>query len=138
LTAQTQQHLKPAESIEESIDKMRKASLNWAKLIARIYEINPLLCTWGKELKIVAFVTHPVEIQRILSGIGWSRNISEFDPPYIIPEWDICQLLAGTEDGFASDLSLIVTITGPDPPFTACCCDPPHWEDDSDPPHWED
>ncbi|MGA8164455.1 MAG: transposase, partial [Waddliaceae bacterium] len=86
--------------VQELVEKVEKISLSWAKLIARIYEINPLLCTCGKEMKIVAFVTHSAEIRRILSGIGRSAEIPEFDPPYDLPDREICQLLPWTEDGF--------------------------------------
>lgn len=30
--------------VQETAKKISKVSLNWAKLIARIYEVNPLLC----------------------------------------------------------------------------------------------
>ena len=45
-------------SIKEAAEKIEKVSLSWAKLIARIYETNPHLCNCGKEIKIIAFVTH--------------------------------------------------------------------------------
>lgn len=47
-----------ASELKETADKVAKVSFNWAKLIARIYEVNPLICTrCGKEIKIIAFVT---------------------------------------------------------------------------------
>ncbi len=52
--------------VQETAGKVTKVSLGWAKLIARIYEVNPRLCNCGKEMKIIAFVTHSVEIRRIL------------------------------------------------------------------------
>lgn len=55
--------------------------------------LTPYYATFGKEIKIVAFVTHSVEIRRILSGIGWPTEIPEFDPPYDFPDREICQLL---------------------------------------------
>jgi len=33
-----------------------KASQTWAKLIARIYEVDPLLCTCGEKMQIIAFI----------------------------------------------------------------------------------
>ena len=79
--------------LQETVGRVEKVSLGWAKLIARIYEVNPLLCSCGKEMKIITFVTHSAEIRRILSGIGWPTEIPEFDPPYDLPDRDICQLL---------------------------------------------
>jgi Putative transposase/Transposase zinc-binding domain len=116
-------------NVLESVEKIEKVSLCWVKLIARIYEVNPLLCTCGKEMKIVAFVTHTAEIRRILCGIGWSAEIPEFDPPYDLPDRDICQLLPWTEDGFAPSEVQLTEEAGPDPPFIECNSDPPHWED---------
>jgi hypothetical protein len=40
--------------VQEVVDKVEKVSFTWAKLIARIYETNPLLCTCGKEIKILS------------------------------------------------------------------------------------
>jgi len=86
--------------LQEEAEKVEKVSLNWAKLIARIYEDNPLVCDCGKEIKITAFVTHSAQIWRILRGIGWPTEIPEFDPLYDFADFEICQLVSGTEDGF--------------------------------------
>jgi len=80
---------------------------------------------------------HSAEIRRILSRIGWPTEIPEFDPSYDLADWDLCQLIPGTEDGFAPDETQFQGEGGPDPPFLENHTDPPHWEDDSDPPHWE-
>jgi len=79
IAANTKKRPKPSipPSVRESEEKVEKVSLGWAKLIARIYEVNPLLCPCGKEMKIVAFVTHSAEIRRILSGVGWPAEIPE-------------------------------------------------------------
>ena len=87
--------------VQETVDKVEKISFNWAKLIARIYEVNPLICaSCGKEIKIIAFVTHSSQIWRILKGIGWPTDIPEFDSEYEIIVWNTCQLVPGTIDGF--------------------------------------
>ncbi len=117
---------------QETDEKVTKASKGWAQLIARIYEVDPLICAnCGKKIKIITFVTHPEHIRRILRGIGWPITIPEFDPP---PEEhcdDICQLNPNTSDGFPEPEHYD---TGPDPPAVADI-DSPHWDDDSDPPH---
>ncbi len=41
---QTPKILVPPE-LQHTANEVTKVSLNWAKLIARIYEVNPLLCT---------------------------------------------------------------------------------------------
>ena len=39
-------------------DCTRQARLSWAKLIRRVYEIDPLLCPFcGADMKILAFIT---------------------------------------------------------------------------------
>jgi len=112
-------------------EKVNKASLEWAALIARIYEVNPLICSkCGGKVKIIGFVTHKMEIHRILNGVGWPIQFNEFDPPQDFPEWEICQLIPGTVDGFPEECYS-------NPPYWESCSDPPHWESCSDPPHWE-
>ncbi len=81
----------------------QKTSFTWAKLIARIYEVNPLLCPCGKEMKIIKFVTQPTEILRILTKIGWPTTAPDFDKSQDFGEWEICQLILGTADGFPND-----------------------------------
>jgi hypothetical protein len=52
-------------------DKTRRASYLWAMLIARIYEALPLRCPrCGHSMKIVAFITEPQSVWRILKHLG--------------------------------------------------------------------
>ena len=54
-------------SIKIIVEKAKRASLDWAQLIARIYEADPLICSkCGGRVKIVGFVTHAAEIYHIL------------------------------------------------------------------------
>jgi hypothetical protein len=112
--------------VQETADKISKVSLNWATLLARIYEVNPLICSCGKEMKIVAIITHPVEIKRILSRMGWPLEAPEFEPPADFDDWNISQLYFGSVDGFPP-VEYEEAIRGPDPPIHYV--DPPHWED---------
>ena len=119
--------------------KTIKASSEWAELIKRIYEVDPLLCSCGRQMKITGFITHPLDVQRLLMRIGWPCEIHRFDPPLLmyyayqqllkVNEYDYCQLVPTTEDGFPA--------TGPDPPVNEYF-DPPHEECYCDPPHWEE
>jgi hypothetical protein len=128
-------------NMQESVEKVEKVSFNWAKLIARIYEVNPLTCSaCGKDIRIISFVIHREAIWRILKGIGWPTEVPEFEAAYeIVRAYEsICQLVPGTKDGFPEiDRSLHFDI-GPDPPYLDNYHDPPHCDDSSDPPHWED
>jgi hypothetical protein len=117
-------------AIGEAAKKTSKVSFTWAKLIARIYEVDPLLCLCGKEMKITKIVTHLTEIWRILSKIGWPTTTPEFDEPQDLVEWDICQLVLGTVDGFPDVYDQPHT-SGTDPPNC-------HFEDNIDPPHYEE
>jgi hypothetical protein len=114
------QKLSSHSDMSESALKIEKITSNWAKLICRIYEVNPLICTGcGKNIRIISFVTHREAIWRILRGIGLPSEVPEFDPAYDITERDICQLIPGTIDGFWEDVPLQHYV-GPDPP---------HWQD---------
>ena len=49
----------------------RAAHYLWAVLIARIYEVFPLVCPMcGGQMRIIAFITHSAEIRHILNHIG--------------------------------------------------------------------
>jgi hypothetical protein len=136
-----QQRIGPtiAVHIQKVVTKTRRVSLDWAQLIKRIYEINPLICTGcGRTIKIRGFVTHQAEINRILRNIGWPIKFHEFDSPYDIPNGDVCQLIRGTEDGFPSIEGETQCDIGPDPPLQESYSDPPYWENNCDPPHWEE
>ncbi len=65
-TSETQPPLEP-----EHTPPPPPSSSLWAMLLARIYECFPLLCPHcGAEMRIIAFVTEPASIQRILNHIG--------------------------------------------------------------------
>jgi hypothetical protein len=59
-----------AEEPEEQRPK-KKASRSWAMLIARIYEMLPLQCSrCNAPMRIIAFVTEPATVTKILDHIG--------------------------------------------------------------------
>jgi hypothetical protein len=59
-----------------SFDMHRRRS--WARLLRRIYEVDPLVCPCGGELKIVSVITDPVVVDRILSHRKEKRLKSPF------------------------------------------------------------
>ena len=83
---------------EPATPKRSKAHYLWAVLIARIYEVFPLLCPMcGGQMRLIAFVTDGTQIRRILDHIG-----VEPEPPHIRPArgpplWDGCD--AQVDDG---------------------------------------
>ena len=134
-------------SIHQTAEKTKRASLDWANLIKRIYEIDPLLCSkCGKKIKIIGFVTHRTEIYRILKRMGFSIELHEFDHANHLDDWKFSQLIPDTADGFPLMEEPQGYWNGPDPPFPESYSDPPHGENDYnslhqeeiDPPHWED
>lgn len=43
------------------------ALLTWARLIAKVYEVDPLICPrCGSEMKLIAVITNPPEVANIL------------------------------------------------------------------------
>jgi len=65
----------------EPVQSKRPAHYLWAVLIARIYEVLPLLCPiCGGQMRIIAFITHSADIRHILAYIG-----AETEPPRIAP-----------------------------------------------------
>lgn len=87
---------------EPAAPPKRPAHYLWAVLIARIYEVFPLLCPMcGGQMRIIAFITHSVDIRQILEHIG-----ADSEPPHITPArgpplWEGCD--AQVEDGVQGD-----------------------------------
>jgi hypothetical protein len=75
---------------------------SWARLIAEVYQVDPLLCTrCGQRMSIVAFVTDAFAIRRILDHLGLSTPQAGNPPPlrevlrvaeqaegWGLPEWE--------------------------------------------------
>ena len=60
----------PAQSTQSASPK-RPAHYLWAVLMARIYEVFPLLCPLcGGQMRIIAFITHSADIRYILEHIN--------------------------------------------------------------------
>lgn len=57
----------PAAEAGEEHKPRRRASPSWGRLIAKVYQVDPLVCTrCGKRMSVVAFVTDSAAIGRIL------------------------------------------------------------------------
>ena len=85
---------------EPAPPKRAPAHYLWAVLIARIYEVFPLLCPLcGGQMRLIAFINEGTQIRRILEHIGVDSQ-----PPHITitpargpPLWDDCD--AQSDDG---------------------------------------
>lgn len=68
----------------------RAARYAWAPLLARIYEVFPLLCPLcGAEMRIIAFITDPSTIRDILLHLGKPTAPPRFVPARGPPLWDL-------------------------------------------------
>ena len=68
----------------------------WAVLIARIYEVFPLMCPLcGGQMRIIAFITHSADIRQILEHIGTDSEPPRIAPARGPPLWDGCDVQVG-------------------------------------------
>lgn len=128
-------------SVQQTAHKTAKISFTWAKLIARIYEVDPLVCPCGNEIKIRAIITNPLDIQRILLRMGWKFEPAKFETEIKVDEGlddrDYSHLFPGTMDGFPpTDIADSFSEEGPDPPNLWANSDL-HHESYYDQPHLE-
>ena len=71
----------PVETTTKEPVHRQAAHYAWALLLARIYEVLPLLCPkCGGEMRIIAFITGAVAIRDILSHLGEPTS-----PPPLLP-----------------------------------------------------
>jgi hypothetical protein len=65
-----------AEDVPEWVTQRRRS---WARLLRRIYEVDPLVCPrCGEEMKVVAVITDPVVVDRILAH----RREKQLESPF--------------------------------------------------------
>jgi hypothetical protein len=64
---------------EVTVDARKRA---WARLLAKVYEIDPLVCPkCGWQMKVIAVIQDPVEIRDILAHlVKTGRAPPGFDP----------------------------------------------------------
>lgn len=81
---------------EPAPPKRAPAHYLWAVLIARIYEVLPLLCPMcGGQMRLIAFITEGTQIRRILDHIGVDSEPPQISPARGPPLWDDCDAHAG-------------------------------------------
>jgi len=69
--------------------KRAPAHYLWAVLIARIYEVFPLLCPLcGGQMRLIAFITEGTQISRILEHIGVDSEPPRISPARGPPLWE--------------------------------------------------
>ena len=101
--------------LEPATPKRARAHYLWAVLIARIYEVFPLLCPMcGGQMRIIAFITNSADIRQILEHIG-----VDSEPPHIAPArgpplWDGSDAQVGESAQIEPDWDLVEQ---PEPDF---------------------
>ncbi len=77
-----------AQAAEEPIHR-QAARYAWALLLARIYEVFPLLCPkCGGEIRIIAFITEALAVREILAYLGEPTSPPRLAPARGPPLWE--------------------------------------------------
>ncbi len=64
----------PEENPVETLSE-KKSKQTWARLIKRIYEVDPLICPkCGSEMVVLAIITNPEEVHKILTHLRKNRS----------------------------------------------------------------
>jgi hypothetical protein len=80
----------------QPVQPKRPAHYLWAVLIARIYEVFPLVCPiCGGQMRIIAFITYSADIRQILEHIGVETEPPRITPARGPPLWDGCDAPMG-------------------------------------------
>ena len=60
-----------AVSLDDEVSRAERRRLRrqWAELIRRIYESDPLLCTCGAQMRVLSFITEPPVVRKILEHL---------------------------------------------------------------------
>jgi hypothetical protein len=88
----------------QPVPPKRPAHYLWAVLMARIYEVFPLVCPiCGGQMRIIAFITHSADIRHILEHIGVETEPPRITPARGPPLWDGCEAQIGEGVDVASD-----------------------------------
>jgi hypothetical protein len=83
-TAPEGAHRCPESGVPERLPETprRRSSRSWARLIAKIYQVDPLVCSrCGQRMSVIAFLTDHVSIKRILNHPGLSTPPQDKPPP---------------------------------------------------------
>jgi hypothetical protein len=69
---------------EPTVSPQNRAALRrqWARLIRRVYQTDPLKCEFGDEFRIIAFITEQKVIQKILRHLKKRQTDSRAPPKH--------------------------------------------------------
>jgi hypothetical protein len=87
-----------AQAAEEPIHR-QAARYAWALLLARIYEVFPLLCPkCGGEIRIIAFISEALAVREILTYLGEPTSPPRMAPARGPPLWEMADAGQGQFD----------------------------------------
>ena len=99
--------------VPASTPARRQAAFLWVRLLARIYEVLPLVCPrCGGPMRLIAFITQPAAIGSILAHIG-----EPITPPPLAPRARAPPEFDNTELALTLDQSPVWELTAPPPEF---------------------
>ena len=64
-----------------SAAERRRVRRAWARMIRRIYEVDPLTCRCGGQMRVLSFILDPRVVTKILCHIAARDNARERAPP---------------------------------------------------------
>ena len=66
---------------QPSSTERRRLRRSWARMLAKVYEVDPLLCECGAEMKVIAFITEHRVVSKILGHVRRRDAREERGPP---------------------------------------------------------
>ncbi len=72
------------ESAAERFSRRRRRS--WARLLRKIYDVDPLRCGCGGSLRVIAVIEQPHVIRRILAHLKLGQGPQRAPPPRLFPK----------------------------------------------------
>ena len=70
--------------LEEEPAKKRRCTASWARLISKVFHVDPLTCAkCGGKLEIIAYLHDQVSISKILDHLGLSPPETAKPPPAV-------------------------------------------------------
>ena len=79
----------PAAGTPDDAPQRAAARYLWAMLLARIYEVWPLTCSFcGAQMRIIAFITEPAAVRQTLEHLGEPTRPPRFAPARGPPLWE--------------------------------------------------
>ncbi len=80
----SEEHPAEEESAAERFSRRRRRS--WARLLRKIYDVDPLRCSCGGSLRVIAVIEQPHVIRQILAHLKQGQGPQRAPPPRLFPQ----------------------------------------------------